>query len=66
MITMLGTPRKCCDGLTRRETLQAGAATMLGGMLGLPQLANASLGDASKWPSKAKSVVSCSFMFFLI
>ena len=57
MITMLGTPRKCCDGLTRRETLQAGAATMLGGMLGLPQLANASLGDASKWPSKAKSVV---------
>ena len=27
MITMLGTPRRCCDGLTRRETLKAGAPT---------------------------------------
>ena len=24
MLTMLGSPRRCCDGLTRRETLTAG------------------------------------------
>ena len=28
MITLLGSPRRCCDGLTRRETLTAGALTM--------------------------------------
>ena len=35
MITMLGTPRRCCDGLTRRETLKAGALSLLsmGGMV---------------------------------
>jgi len=32
MLTMLGSPRKCCDGLTRRETLKAGALTVLGGL----------------------------------
>ncbi len=31
MITMLGTPRRCCDGLTRRETLKAGALSLLSG-----------------------------------
>jgi hypothetical protein len=31
MFTMLGSPRKCCDGLTRRETLKVGALTALGG-----------------------------------
>ena len=25
MLTLLGSPRRCCDGLTRRETLAAGA-----------------------------------------
>ena len=37
MLTMLGSPRRCCDGITRRETLKAGALTALGGF-GLPQM----------------------------
>ena len=36
MLTMRGSPRRCCDGLTRRETLKAGALSTLGGF-GLPQ-----------------------------
>ena len=36
MLTMLGSPRRCCDGITRRETLHAGALTALGGF-GLTQ-----------------------------
>jgi hypothetical protein len=32
MITMLGSRRRCCDGLTRRETLKAGALSLLGGL----------------------------------
>ena len=38
MITMLGNPRRCCDGLTRRETLTAGALTLLGGAFNLSSL----------------------------
>src|SRR2546422_11756238 len=38
MITLLGSPRRCCDGLTRRETLKAGALSMLGGAFNLPNL----------------------------
>ena len=30
MLTMLGSARRCCDGLTRRETLKAGALSLLG------------------------------------
>src|SRR5687767_2246439 len=40
MLTMLGSPRRCCDGITRRETLKAGALGMLGGFA-LPQLLEA-------------------------
>jgi len=40
MITMLGTPRRCCDGLTRRETLKAGALSLLSGFT-LPNLLQA-------------------------
>ena len=36
MIKLLGSPRQNCDGVTRRETLQAGGLAMLGGMFGLP------------------------------
>ena len=36
MITMLGSPRRCCDGFTRRETLAAGALTLLGSGFTLP------------------------------
>ena len=38
MLTLLGSPRRCCDGLTRRETLTAGALTLLGGGFNLPSL----------------------------
>jgi hypothetical protein len=31
MITLLGSRRRCCDGVTRRETLRAGALSALGG-----------------------------------
>lgn len=55
MLTMLGSPRRCCDGLTRRETLTAGALTALGGF-GLSdwQVAQAS-GGASL--GRAKNVI---------
>ncbi len=36
MLTLLGTPRRCCDGITRRETLKAGALSAVGGF-GLSQ-----------------------------
>jgi hypothetical protein len=35
MITLLGTPRVTCDGLTRRETLRVGALSLLGGFFNL-------------------------------
>jgi hypothetical protein len=59
MITMLGTSRKCCDGLTRRQTLQAGGLSMLGGMFGLPAnfAAAAEQGAKSSRPGKAKNVI---------
>jgi len=56
MITMLGSPRRCCDGLTRRETLKAGALSILGGLFhqqGL--LALQSSGGIR--PAKANSVI---------
>lgn len=55
MITLLGSSRKCCDGLTRRETLQAGGLSMLGGMFGLPSATAAS--KSTERPGKAKSVI---------
>jgi hypothetical protein len=58
MITMLGSPRRCCDGLTRRETLKAGALSLLGGFFNLPNLlaleGNRTLAQR---PGKAKSVI---------
>ena len=55
MLTMLGSPRRCCDGLTRRETLKIGALSALGGF-GLPQFLAASEAGAVR-PGKAKSVI---------
>jgi hypothetical protein len=55
MITMLGSPRRCCDGLTRRETLTAGALTFLGSAFTLPNLLRAE--QISDRPGKAKSVI---------
>src|SRR5438093_13114534 len=60
MLTMLGSPRRCCDGITRRETLKAGALTALGGF-GLPQmLAAEEAGLAGN--GRAKNVI---FLFLL-
>jgi hypothetical protein len=58
MITMLGSPRRCCDGLTRRETLKAGALSLLGSSFTLPNLLRAEESrSADQRPGKAKSVI---------
>ena len=57
MITTLGSRRKCCDGVTRRESLQAGAISMLGGMFGLPRNQNAVANTRATHPAKARSVI---------
>ena len=60
MITMLGSPRRCCDGITRRESLRAGAISAMGGF-GLPQMLAAESAGAVK-SAKAKNVI---FVFLL-
>ena len=55
MLTMLGSPRRCCDGITRRETLKIGALSALGGF-GLPQFLAASEAGAVGF-GKAKNVI---------
>jgi hypothetical protein len=58
MITLLGSPRRCCDGLTRRETLKAGALSLLGAAFELPNLFAAEGSKApDARPGKAKSVI---------
>ncbi len=58
MITLLGSPRRLCDGLTRRETLKAGALSLLGGAFNLPSLLWAEeYRSARAQPAKAKSVI---------
>lgn len=57
MLKMLGTSRRCCDGLTRRETLKAGALSALGG-LSLPRILEAEETRPDSFPAgKAKSVI---------
>jgi Protein of unknown function (DUF1501) len=58
MITLLGSKRRLCDGMTRRETLKAGALSLLGGAFNLPSLlwAEENRGAHSR-PGKAKSVI---------
>jgi hypothetical protein len=57
MITLLGTPRRCCDGLTRRETLKAGALSLLGGFFNLPSLLAMDRSGVNIRPGRAKSVL---------
>ncbi len=58
MLTVLGNPRRCCDGLTRRETLKAGALSLLGGACTLPNLLAAEeRRSISARPGKAKNVI---------
>src|SRR5688500_387645 len=54
MLTVLGSPRRCCDGITRRESLAVGAVTALGALGGAGRLASAA--PAAR-PGKAKSVI---------
>ena len=56
MLTMLGSKRRFCDGLTRRETLKAGALALLGGM-SLPRLLQAEHASRQRQPGRAKSVI---------
>jgi hypothetical protein len=58
MLKLLGSPRRTCDGLTRRETLAAGALTLLGGGFNLPSLLAAEARKpAAARPGKAKNVI---------
>ncbi len=58
MITVLGSPRLSCDGLTRRETLKVGALSLLGGFFNLPSLmALEQVRGSSGRAGKAKSVI---------
>jgi hypothetical protein len=56
MITLLGSRRRLCDGLTRRETLKAGALSLLGGAFNLPSLLAAEERRRTR-PGKARSVI---------
>lgn len=38
MLTVLGSPRRFCDGLTRRDALKAGSFGLLGSLFGLPSV----------------------------
>jgi len=58
MLTMLGSKRRLCDGFTRRETLKAGALSLLGGAFNLPSLLWAEENRVARArPGKAKSVI---------
>ncbi|MCE9564444.1 MAG: DUF1501 domain-containing protein [Planctomycetes bacterium] len=58
MLSLLGSPRRTCDGVTRRETLAAGALTLLGGGFNLPLLLAAEARKpATQRTGKAKNVI---------
>lgn len=56
MITLLGSQRRLCDGLTRRETLKAGVLSLLGGAFNLPSLLALEESNRVR-TAKAKSVI---------
>src|SRR5438874_45689 len=60
MISLLGSPRRSCDGVTRRDLLIAGGISLLGGFFNRPSL-TAAHEERTLRPGKAKSVI----MFFL-
>jgi hypothetical protein len=57
MITLLGSPRRLCDGVTRRETLKAGALSLLGGAFNLPSLLALEQSRRESRRATAKSVI---------
>jgi hypothetical protein len=57
MWTMLGSPKRCCDGVTRREALRVGSLALFGGM-NLPTLLRAEgQQPATRRPGQARSVI---------
>jgi hypothetical protein len=56
MLTVLGSRRRSCDGITRRDTLKVGTLGLFGG-LGVPQLLAAEEGRRQRRPGRAKSVI---------
>jgi hypothetical protein len=56
MITMLGSPRRCCDGVTRRETLKAGALGLFGGF-SLPALLRAEEARSEAKTGRTRNVI---------
>ena len=60
MLTLMVSPRQCCDGVTRRETLKAGSLSALGGF-GLSQMLSAEAAGTVQG-AKAKNVI---FIFLL-
>src|SRR3954469_17053888 len=57
MLTVLGTPRRFGDGMTRRQSLQAGALAALGG-LGLADVLRAEASRRAEAPAgKARNVI---------
>jgi hypothetical protein len=54
MLTILGNPRRFCDGVTRRDALKAGTLGMLGSFFGLPSLVEA---RPAERPGRARSVI---------
>ncbi len=61
MLTVLGRPRRFCDGVTRRELLQAGGLGLLGGFFGLPGPTDG--GQAPARPGKRGRANSVIFLF---
>lgn len=56
MLRLLGTPRRFCDGVTRRDLLHAGGLGLVGGMFGASALAAPPERAASR-SGRAKSVI---------
>src|SRR5262245_39361193 len=58
MLTVLGNPRRFCDGVTRRQALTVGALSVLGGCFNLPSLlAMEERRPPGARPGKARSVL---------
>src|SRR5437899_11928529 len=56
MLTVLGKPRRCCDGFSRRELLQAGALSLFGSVLP-PALSTIQGASRERSGHRARSVV---------
>ncbi len=55
MLTLLGSPRRCCDGLSRRELMRVGALSLFGGLL--QPLPAPAITRNSRTSGKARSVI---------